>query len=175
MDLAAAAVDEGRIEQVPEPITARTLDELIDRAAILDVITTYVGAMDRREWDLYRSTFLEEIDLDFTDWLTAPEPRMWADDWVALVRQTVSGFEFTQHMIANPIIRQEGGQATVDAHMTAKHIYTPDETECLGGLYTYRLVRGDDGWKLSSIRLDVKWDEGPRELFARAFERGSTR
>jgi hypothetical protein len=160
---------------MPKATPAATAQQLLDRAAISDVITTYASAMDRREWGLYRDIFLDEVELHFPLWTAGPRDRIAADRWVDIVRKSLTGFDATQHLILNRMVRLDGDRSSVDSHMTARHIYSPSEVEHLGGFYHHGLVRRGKEWKLGSVRLDVTWDEGPRELFARAYARGELR
>ena len=159
---------------MPKATRIDNLQGLLDRTAIIDVVTNYGASMDRREWDLYRSLFLDELDIDFPDWTGAPQARISVDEWVRLVRSTLGGFETTQHRIISHIIQIEGDRATVDSHMTARHVWSPTEVQFLGGFYTHSLIRQGGEWKLSGVKLVSAWDEGSRDLFSQAFERGST-
>jgi hypothetical protein len=160
---------------MPKASIAATLADLIDKAAVYDVVSTYAGAMDRREWSLYRSIFTDEVDIHFPVWTGGLQERVPAERWVDLVRKALTGFDATHHMIVNRGIKLQGDRATVDSHMTARHVYAPDEVEFLGGFYTHQLVRRKGEWKLSGVMLNITWDEGPRELFPRAYKRGESR
>ena len=41
-------------------------DDLADRIAIGDLLTRYATAVDRRDWDLYRTVFTEDAHIDYT-------------------------------------------------------------------------------------------------------------
>ena len=45
-----------------------TLETLLERAAISDVVNAYATGVDTRDWALYRSVFADEIAIDFTSW-----------------------------------------------------------------------------------------------------------
>lgn len=158
---------------MPKATKIDSLEGLLDRTAILDVVTNYGASMDRREWELYRSLFIDDVDIHFPSWTGAPQENIKADEWVRLVRSTLGGFDSTQHRIISHIVQIDGDRATVDSHMTAKHVYSPTEVEFLGGFYTHSLIRRDGEWKLSGVKLVTAWDEGSRDLFGQAFERGS--
>tara|TARA_B100000809_G_scaffold24453_1_gene21389 strand:- start:303 stop:518 length:216 start_codon:yes stop_codon:yes gene_type:complete len=52
---------------------------LADRLEIGDLITRYATAVDRRDWDLYRSVFTTDAEIDYTSAGGMPEPstRSW--------------------------------------------------------------------------------------------------
>ena len=60
------------------------VDYLLDRADITDVIGDYCYGIDSRDWDLYRSCWVDEISLDFTELelYEEPMPTIATDDWV---------------------------------------------------------------------------------------------
>jgi hypothetical protein len=41
-----------------------TLQRLVDRAAIIDVISAFAVALDTRNWELLRSTLADPIEVD---------------------------------------------------------------------------------------------------------------
>ena len=45
---------------------ANALQELIDRAAISDMVHAYATAVDTRDWELFRSLFVDPLLLDFS-------------------------------------------------------------------------------------------------------------
>jgi hypothetical protein len=155
---------------MPTPSTARTLQDLIDRAAISDTIFNYATGIDRRDWALYRSVFTDQVELDFGTW-GGPQTVMAADEWVRMVKQALACFDATQHNMTNHVITVEGDKATAAVHMVAHHIFD-GQIQRLGGFYTNGLVRQSDGWKIEACRLTVTWVEGDRGLFERALARG---
>ena len=42
------------------------IDALTDRLAIEDLLTRYATAVDQRDWDLYRSVFAADAEVDYT-------------------------------------------------------------------------------------------------------------
>ena len=42
------------------------LEALADRLAIEDLLTRYAHAVDRHDWDLYRSVFTDDAHIDYT-------------------------------------------------------------------------------------------------------------
>jgi SnoaL-like domain len=158
--------------QLPAP--PKNLDELIDRAAIADVAYAYAHGVDRRDWALYRSIFLERIDVDFFTWAGIRQSYA-IDEWVAMVRGTLASFDSTQHTLTNLAITLDGDQAVCVANMTARHnlvVGGTQESQILGGYYTNRLVRTALGWKIAACALMITWEEGDRALFEKALKMG---
>lgn len=155
---------------MPAPSPAKSLADLIDRAAITDTILTYATGVDRRDWALYRSIFTDSVAFDFSTWRGIRET-MRADDWVAAVRATLAPFDATQHNLTNIAVTLDGDRATALVHMVAMHVFE-GEMQQLGGYYAHGLVRADTGWKIAACTLVITWELGDRALFDRAAARG---
>jgi 3-phenylpropionate/cinnamic acid dioxygenase small subunit len=154
-------------------IDENKLQFLLDRAAISDVLIRYATGVDTRDWPLLRSCFTDEIETDFATAVSAP-PRIKADDWVELVRRTLSGIQATQHLITNHVITLDVDEATCVAYVQARH-HLPNDTgssdQVTYGYYTNRLVRTPDGWKIRTRKLTVIWNEGNMHIFELARRR----
>lgn len=149
-------IDATREEQV---------QRLLDRAEICDVIGAYCYGMDSRDWDLYRSCWVDEIALDFSELHEVSEPKMATDDWVRMLQAFFREMTQSQH-VKFPIRYEfgEGGDScTVLAIMQGKHFMpttTGGPTQTVVGYYRDDFVRTDEGWKLRGLKELVHWNEG---------------
>jgi hypothetical protein len=160
---------------MPLPAQPRSLAELLDRAAISDVVRGYAHAVDRRDWRMYRALCTPRIDIDFYTW-TGIRQTYDADEWVTLVQSTLACFDATQHTLSDLAVTLGGDEAVCIANMTARHVLVVDgvsEAQMLGGYYTHRLVRQGGEWRIRGCTLMITWEEGERALFARAAARGA--
>lgn len=148
-----------------------THDDLLDRARITDHVLGYATGIDRRDWQLYRSIFADQLTIDFSSWSGEPSATMPADDWVAGVRATLASFDATQHVLTNFLIEIGGDSATCTCYMTAHHhLVTGDlrEMHSIGGHYVHDLRRAAEGWLIHATQLNVTWEMGDRALFEQA-------
>jgi hypothetical protein len=157
-----------------------TVETLVARAEISDVVNRYATGIDGRDWPLYRSIFADEVEFDFTSWSGGEPRRLAADAWVANVRDGLSGFDATQHLSSNHVHTIDGGgeSATCVSYMVALHHIVEGESRRmhgLGGYYTNRLRREAEGWKIHACALMVKWEMGDRGLFQIAARRWAER
>jgi len=129
---------------------------LLDRMDIIDIHTRYATGVDRRDRELYRSCFTDEIELDMSDMGMGGPGRISADVWVEQAISLVSAFESTQHIITNHVISIEGNRATCTSYLQAQH-YNPQSMYTVGGFYTNTLVRTPEGWKISKLKLTPVW------------------
>lgn len=144
---------------------------IIDRNDIIDTINNYAFGVDLRDWDLYRSIFADEFEADLTS-LGAPEPQLVkVDDWVARVRDGLSGYKGTQHIMSNHRVTVEGDEARTAVYFQATHYLPNDQGDnhwTIGGYYEHTLMRTAQGWKIRKLKLTVTWNEGNRGLQALA-------
>jgi hypothetical protein len=155
-----------------------TVEILLARAEVSDVVHRYATGIDRRDWPLYRSCFADELELDFTSWNGQPPRKTAADDWVDGVRNGLSGFDATQHVSSNHVHTITGVEATCVSYMMALHHIVDGaerKMQAIGGYYTNRLRRGADGWRIHACKLTVTWEMGDRGLFQIAQARWQAR
>lgn len=148
------------------------------RAAITDVQHRYALGIDTRDWDLYRSVFVERVRFDFTAWHGGAAEELAADEWVARVRARLSGFDGTQHQMSNHIVTPHERGVTCLTYIIARHYLRIDGThhvQAIGGYYTNELITERGEWRIAQCRLSVVWTEGDRALFDKAAQRWAAR
>jgi hypothetical protein len=156
------------------------VQQLIERTAISDVVYAYATGLDRRDWKLFRSIFMDSIDMDFRS-VGLRRDRYDADEWVRDAKRLFAGFEATQHTSTNHVLELCGDEATCTSNMQATHFVAresndglEDGADCwtIGGYYINELVRASECWKLAKVTLNVTWQTGNRELSRIALRRG---
>ena len=147
---------------------ALTVETLLARAEISDIVNRYATGIDRRDWVLFRSCFADEVELDFISWSGGEVRTSGADEWTAGVEGGLSGFDATHHVSTNHVHQIDGNEATCVSYMMALHYIVDGDNRtmhAIGGYYTNRLRRGADGWRIHACRLTVTWEMGDRKLF----------
>jgi SnoaL-like domain len=129
---------------------------LLDRDEIHDVTMRYCAGVDRRDFDLVRSCFAEDLEADG-----------WGAGFVdreAMLRYIsgVAVFHTTMHMFGNQFIEVDGDTAQVDTYaMLTHHRDDVDgvthELNVSGGRYVERLARRDDRWLITRRGGDPVW------------------
>ncbi len=79
------------------PTADAVVRRLHDRAEISDVQLRYATGPDSHDWELFRSCFTEEVEVDFSDGFGQPVVRVDADDWVRATAPRMESFRATQH------------------------------------------------------------------------------
>jgi hypothetical protein len=131
------------------------LQELLDRSEIVALFNRYAQAIDQRDEALYRGCFCDRVDI------LTPGTQMDdgdADEWSALAVRAVGVFQVTQHVITNHQITLTGDDASCVAYLRAQH-WNPDGSLMVGGTYSTKLRRSDDGWKIARFEMTVSWTQ----------------
>ena len=155
-------------------MSSEQVQTLIDKQAISEVLYRYAAGCDRRDWDLFRACFCDEVEIDLSSWNGNPPAVLPLETWVAGVRAGLSGFDATQHLSGNHLVEVDGDRAHATSNVQASH-RLGDERVVLGGWYDTRLLRQEGQWRIARSALNVTWRSGSEELFARAAEREKQR
>ncbi len=132
------------------------IQALVDRMSIIDTFNRYAYGADMRDWDIYRSVFTDEVEVDMTS-LGSPSPStVSGDEWAERVRTGLSRYRATHHLMSNFTITVNGDEATCTTYIQATH-YLPDDEgggqSIIRGYYTNTLVRTPEGWKIRKLKL----------------------
>ncbi|MAG31110.1 MAG: hypothetical protein CL908_09500 [Deltaproteobacteria bacterium] len=84
-----------------------SLQHLLDRAAIRDVMMRYAQAVDRRDWVLLETVFVPEVTGEF-----AGAPRANRDELIEFIAG-VEFFEVSEHFMGHPWIEIDGDRAAM--------------------------------------------------------------
>ena len=137
------------------------LQDLSDRIEIADLLTRYADAVDRRDWDRYRSVFTPDARIDYT---SVGGVAGSVDEVCGWLAEALVMFESTQHMISNVSVELDGDTAAVTA-MVINPMKLSDGTVhgtvwTTGGWYHHKLVRTPDGWRSRHLREEASWFQG---------------
>ncbi len=136
------------------------LQTLIDRAEITDLLTRYAHAVDRQDWDLFRTVFTPDASIDYTQVGGIAGD---LDTVVGFLQEALSVFEAMQHLISNIDIAIDGDEAKVSA-MVYNPLKLPNTPMwATGGWYHHELVRTPDGWRSRSLVEEAGWFHGVPE------------
>ncbi|WP_214401027.1 nuclear transport factor 2 family protein [Pseudonocardia lacus] len=154
------------------PAVDPAVRRLHDRAEISDVQLRYATGTDSHDWELFRSCFTEEVEVDFSDGFGQPVVRVDADDWVRATAPRMESFRATQHMITNLVITfDDDDRATCVAYVRASHHLpngTGDSDQTVYGYYTNRFERTAHGWRIAAVKLTALWMTGNFGIFQAA-------
>ena len=146
--------------QVTETTSKRpdSVQRLIDRSEIADVVTRLGLWLDEKRWDEARSILTENATAE------TPGGRVAGVD--QLTEQARRNHLVpTHHAITNISIDLDGDRAMVKANLIATFVHGPDVSGPLfqlGERYRFEAVRTRDGWRLSHVESEPVWTVGSR-------------
>lgn len=128
-----------------------TAEDLVNRAAIADVVVGLAHAQDDRNWGALHDLFADELTLDLaTHYYGRPVARMAAGDLVELARTTLTGFDCTHHATSNLVVELSGERARCRTHVVAYH-----HVPAAAGVVDYCTMRGY--WELELRKTGQRW------------------
>ena len=138
------------------PMNDQKLQELLDREAIKEVRALLAQALDYKDWTLFESLFMEEVEADFTAY-GVPAQKVRREDLRGSYQHNLSreGLR-TQHISSNFRITIDGDTARCVSNFLAQHYikeFEGGEEFFLRAEYTDQLIRIEAGWKISAITL----------------------
>ena len=156
-----------RLIATPDP---DSVQRLVDRAAIHDLLSRYARACDTKEWSVYRSLFTPDALIDYTAAHGIRGSLAEVSDWIARV-VSPSSVPRTQHLVTNLEIAWEGhDHATAHAYFINPNVHrdaTGKESLLLnGGSYTATVRRTNEGWRIARLMDELTFSHrGELEQF----------
>ncbi|MDQ3789293.1 MAG: nuclear transport factor 2 family protein [Actinomycetota bacterium] len=142
------------------------IEELLDRAAIGEVVTKLFVYTDQARWaDLVGEVFAPEVHFDggFGEPAATVPAQTIADGW----RDGLAGLDSVHHQAGNQLITLDGDRADVHADAIAVHSKesaTNGRTRTFVGSYDIGVRRGDDGWRIDKFVYHLKVVDGNADL-----------
>ena len=133
---------------------AQTQDlDISDRILIEENMNKYAICIDTKDYDLFRSIFLDDVEVTVIydpKWKGGEEIKFnGKENWVKYVKEAISQYRATQHMLGNPMISFDGETAIVRTDLQASHYYIkdPEAKTTLWGFYETHMVKNEN-WKI---------------------------
>jgi len=123
-----------------------TLDELIDRFEIDELLTRYATAIDNKTFDLLDEVFTPDAHIDYTSagGVAGDYPTVKA--WLA---EILPMFPAYQHVVGNRRVTLTGDTATSVAAFYNPMAMSDGTLFICGGEYHDKLVRTAGGWRIA--------------------------
>lgn len=118
-----------------------------DKLEIHELLARYARGVDDKDWDLYRSVFTDDAQID---------------EVAAWLAEAFADIAWSQHYITNIEIELDGDTAKVRA-MFYNPMQLPgmDEPSFCGGFYHHDLARTAEGWKSRHLVEENRWFLNP--------------
>jgi hypothetical protein len=139
-----------------------TLQWLVDRTHISELLYSFAAALDNKDWQTYTNNYADG------GYIVLPDPQSPGGTFILnkhkmleLVPKSLGSYSATHHISTNHQITIEGDQARSRSYLQAVHVAAkPTEHWSLGGWYDCSYLRTLQGWKFSEVRLTPVWLDG---------------
>jgi hypothetical protein len=131
------------------------MTEYADRIELQDVMLKYAAGVDENHDELLRSCFADDV--------IAPgfrrEPIFGVDAWITFLREQLSPFVSTQHMLSPVLATISGDSAQARTDLQSMHLYREPEGQMLlvFGTYNTGMIKRDGRWVIQRHELDIKY------------------
>jgi SnoaL-like domain len=135
--------------------TTATLETLIDREAIRDVIARVARGEDRRHAELLKSAFWPDATIDFGVMLGNFE------DYLGWCVPGSPAIPVTQHILGQTLIALRGDSAKCETYVTSYHRVVAGDVErdtAMGGRYLDVVEKREGDWRISARVMVYDWD-----------------
>jgi len=132
-----------------------TLEQLLDRQDITDLVSGLGRCLDERDFEGLRDLFTDDADV------TTPGGTATGHDaLVEQARRRHSSDQGIQHVITNLLIDLDGDRAQVRANLLVSFARTgPNDAQpfLLGEVYRFELRRTAEGWRFTRLGSTPVW------------------
>jgi hypothetical protein len=143
------------------------IEELLERAAILEIVNALFIGTDNRDWPAVKKCFAPSVRFDMSS-AGAGEPTVKTPDEIAAMWDVgLKPLKAVHHQVGNFVVSASGSHATVFCYGIAGH-YLPNasgrNTRTFVGSYDFGLERHDGRWRISSFKFNLKYLDGNLDL-----------
>lgn len=140
------------------------LTEAAARLEIQQQLANYATGVDEQDWELYRSVFTADADIDYSNSLPL---RGTPEQIVAFFEPIFGAMSWTQHYITNVSYRFDGSECRVRAFFYNPCVLPGESVSSHHyGYYDHRFVQTDAGWKSAHMVETMLHREGSRPAAA---------
>ncbi|MFF5010468.1 nuclear transport factor 2 family protein [Streptomyces phaeochromogenes] len=134
-----------------KPAPGRPSAEPAVTAAVGEVLVRYATGIDRRDWELFRTCFTEDCQVDYGKMPTG-EVLQWtrAEDITVWMEAAHRDMGHTLHRITNQRVERDGDRVTACCYVDV--LLTAQDGQLImkgAGFYNDCLVETTDGWKIA--------------------------
>lgn len=135
----------------------------METTAITDTIQTLFKATDDIDWELVKSTFDDQIVLDYSSMGGGRPSTLTPDQVVRAWSFFLPGFDKTNHQLSDMKVEINGVDALATYRGYAEH-FIGNEIWVVEGNYETRLVKKQNRWLIISQKMNFIRQSGNRKL-----------
>jgi hypothetical protein len=133
--------------------------DLADRIELNELLSRLGLWLDEKRYGEFDAIFSEDVVGEFPGGVRFQG----LEELAVHARRNLSVFDAIQHVITNLLIDLDGDSASLRANLIATHIHAGgslQDTFQVGCFYEFDAVRQADGWRFSSVVLNLVWAAG---------------
>ena len=140
----------------------RQLQDLLDRNAIVDLISRLGLMLDDKRFDDIGSIYADDVVAIFG---FAAGARIEGVEALAeRGRKSQGRFARAHHVFTDHVIDLRGDQAIVRANLIGIHVHRAEDPAShfdMGERYTFEMIRKPEGWRIAKVITTPVWTAGP--------------
>jgi len=143
----------------------------MDKDLIIQTIVNLFNGADKHDWEMVKNSFCETVLLDYSSLSGQPASTLSSTDITNSWKDFLPKFAFTLHMLTNFEVSMEGNKATAFCKGQAVHHLPNAEGGDLWvvyGTYDFALDNHGGNWHVSSMKLNLLYQDGNKQLPALA-------
>ncbi|HXU61886.1 MAG TPA: nuclear transport factor 2 family protein [Polyangia bacterium] len=145
-----------------------TLETLVAKQQIIDLVTELFVATDQRDWAAVKRCFADQVLFDMSSLGAGPATRRTPDEIAGGWEEGLKAMEALHHQAGNFRVAVHEGRATASCYGIAFHFRrtrSGQNTRTFVGSYAFMFERGGQhGWRITSFRFDLKFIDGNPQL-----------
>jgi ketosteroid isomerase-like protein len=128
-----------------------------DRLDITDALYRYASTIDRFDWDGLRAVLADDIVARYGN----ADPVEGGEAVAEWISGFCAGVVWQHHLLSVYHVEVDGDHAKALVYHTSHQLFgdEPEAPKLLVGRYHNELRREDDGWKISTLLLEIVWAE----------------
>lgn len=141
---------------------------LSDRESIQAVVAGVAHAIDGKKWADLRALYADTVQTDYTSLFGGEVQQQPGDALIEAWRKLLAPI-VTQHLLGPVTVELDGTAATAHCHVRGYHYAqgtAGGDEWMVAGHYVFGLARGSSAWKIRTMKLEVLYQTGNRELLA---------
>ena len=150
--------------------------EMEDIMNIQETITNVFVNSDSSNWSGVEAQFSAKVTLDYSSMTGNPAVEVSPTEISGSWKTVLPGFTHTHHQIGNFITTVNGNTAHSFCYGTATHyLEDPDGSIwTVVGSYDFDLKKTEEGWKITAMTFNYKYQDGNGRLIEKAIENVKT-
>jgi hypothetical protein len=135
-------------------VTPDTLQTMLDKQELHELVLTYCRGIDRQDFALVRTLYHDDAIDDHGDMFKGGP-----DAYVAWLPTIMKMWDATVHSLSNCLFKVAGDRAEGELYVVAYHrTHAPDAREIVvGGRYLDRYEKRDGVWRFAHRSLAMDW------------------